>query len=93
MLPTYPYATCRLNIVSTSANTVFGCVADMLANMSATCQADTHVSVDSTIFLTFKNLTFPAKENTPPLPSFPSIKRQNTQNTLIKLRGCVNWGY
>jgi hypothetical protein len=61
MLPTYPYATCRLNIVSTSADTVFGRVADMSAYMSVTCQANTHVSVDSTIFLTFKNLTFPAK--------------------------------
>jgi hypothetical protein len=31
------------------------------ADMSVTCRADTHVSVDSTIFSTFKNLTFPAK--------------------------------
>ncbi len=63
MLPTYPYATCRLDIVSTSADTVFGRVADMSANMSATCWADTHVSVDSTIFSTFENPnpTFPAK--------------------------------
>ncbi len=60
MLLTYPYATCQLDIVSTSADTVFGCVADMSADMSATCWADTHVSVDSTIFSTFKNLTFPA---------------------------------
>jgi hypothetical protein len=62
MFPTYPYATCRLNIVSTSADTVFGHVANMLADMSATCRANTHVSVDSTIFLTFENPTFPAKE-------------------------------
>ncbi len=61
MLPTYPYVKCRLDIVSTSTNTIFGRVADMLANMSATCRADTHMSVDSTIFLTFKNPTFPAK--------------------------------
>ncbi len=61
MLPTYPYGTCWLNIVSTSAETIFGRVADMSADMLATCQADTHVSVDSTIFLTFKNPTFPAK--------------------------------
>ncbi len=65
MLPTYPYATCRLNIVSTLADTIFGHVAnmsaDMSANMSATCQANTHMSVDSTIFSTFKNPTFPAK--------------------------------
>ncbi len=61
MLPTYPYATCRLDIVSTLADTVFGRVADMSADMSATCRADTHVSVDSTIFLTFENPTFPAK--------------------------------
>ncbi len=61
MLPTYPYATCWLNIVSTLANTVFGRVADMSANMAATCRANTHVSVNSTIFSTFKNLTFPAK--------------------------------
>ncbi len=61
MLPAYPYATCRLDIVSTSADTVFGCVANMSADMSATCRADTHVSVDSTIFLTFKNPTFSAK--------------------------------
>ncbi len=61
MLPTYPYATCRLNIVSTSADTVFGRVADMSADMLATCRADTHVSVDSTIFSTFENPTFPAK--------------------------------
>ncbi len=61
MLPTYPYATCRLDIVSTSGDTVFGCVADMSANMLATCRANTHVSNDSTIFSTFKNLTFPAK--------------------------------
>ncbi len=38
MLPTYPYAIYWLNIVSTLSDTVFGCV------------ADTHVSVDSTIF-------------------------------------------
>ncbi len=57
MLPTYQYVTCWLNIVSTSADTVFGHVADM----SVTCQANTHVSVDSTIFSTFKNPTFPAK--------------------------------
>jgi hypothetical protein len=57
MLPTYPYVTCRLNIVSTSVDTVFGRVTDM----SATCRADTHVSVNSTIFSTFKNPTFPAK--------------------------------
>jgi hypothetical protein len=61
MLPTYPSATCRLNIVSTSANTVFGHVANMSADMLATCRADTHVSVDSTIYLTFKNPTFAAK--------------------------------
>ncbi len=61
MLPTYPYATCRLEIVSTSADTIFGCVTDMSAKMLATCWADTHVSVDSTIFLTFENWTFPAK--------------------------------
>ncbi len=53
MLPTYPYETCQLDIVSTSANTVFGRVADMSANMLATCRADTHVSVNSTIFSTF----------------------------------------
>jgi hypothetical protein len=62
MLPTYPYATCRLDIVSTLADTVFGHVADMLANMLVTCRADTHMSVDSTIFSTFKHLTFPAKQ-------------------------------
>jgi hypothetical protein len=61
MLPTYPYATCRLDIFSTSADTVFDRVADMLVDMSATCRADTHVSVDFTIFWTFKNPTFPAK--------------------------------
>jgi hypothetical protein len=61
MLPAYPYATCRLNIVSTLADTVFGHVADMSADMSATCRADTHVSVNSTIFSTFKNPTIPAK--------------------------------
>jgi hypothetical protein len=107
MLPTYPYATCRLDIVSTLADTIFGRVANMAADMSATCfsmcllycrhvanisvrditarhcqylgrhhfwscrqhvgrhvgdmSADTHVSVDSTIFLTFENPTFPAK--------------------------------
>ena len=61
MLPTYPYATCWLDIVSTLADTVFGRVADMSADMSATCWADTHVSGDLTIFLTFKNPTFPAK--------------------------------
>ena len=61
MLPTYPYVTCRLDIVSTFADTVFGHVANMLADMSATCWANTHVSVDSTIFLTFENPTFPAK--------------------------------
>jgi hypothetical protein len=57
MLPTYPYATCRLDIVNTSADTVF----DRVADTSATCWADTHVSVDSTIFSTFENPTFPAK--------------------------------
>jgi hypothetical protein len=57
MMPTYPYATSRLDIVSTLADTIFGCVADMLA----TCRASTHMSVDSTIFSTFKNWTFPAK--------------------------------
>jgi hypothetical protein len=62
MLPTCPYATCWLDIVSTLAATVFGHVADMSADMSATCRADTHVSVDSTIFSTFKNPTFPAKK-------------------------------
>ncbi len=61
MLPIYPYATCWLDIVSTLADTIFGRVADMSADMSATCWADTHLSVDSTIFLTFKYLTFPAK--------------------------------
>ncbi len=61
MLPTYPYATCRLDFVSTSADAVFGRVTNMSANMSATCWADTHVSVNSTIFLTFENPTFPAK--------------------------------
>ncbi len=61
MLPTYPYATCRLDIVSTSADTIFGHFADMLTNMSATCRANTHVSVDSTIFSKFENPTFPAK--------------------------------
>ncbi len=50
MLPTYPYATCRLDIVSTLANTVFGRVANMSADMSVTCRADIHVSVNSTIF-------------------------------------------
>jgi hypothetical protein len=50
MLPTYPYATCWLNIVSSLADTVFGRVANMLTNMSATCQADKQVSVDLTIF-------------------------------------------
>ena len=64
MLPTYPYATCWLDIVSTLADNVFGCVADMSANMSVTCRANTHVSVNSTIFLTFKNPTFPAKVST-----------------------------
>ncbi len=63
MLPTYPYATCRLDIVSTLADTVFGRVTDMSANMLATCRADTHVSVNSTIFLTFENPTFPAKHS------------------------------
>ncbi len=43
MLPTYPYATCRLNIVSTSTDTNFGRVTDMSAKISATCWADTHV--------------------------------------------------
>ncbi len=61
MLPTYPYVTCRLDIVSTSADTIFGRVADMLADKSGTCRADTHVSVNSTIFSTFENPTFPAK--------------------------------
>jgi hypothetical protein len=61
MLPTYPYVTCRRDIVSTSVDTVFGRVANMLADMLATCRANTHVSVNLTIFLTFKNLTFPAK--------------------------------
>jgi hypothetical protein len=61
MLSTYLYAICQLDIVSTLADTVFGCVAEMSANMSATCWADTHVSVNSTIFSTFKNPTFPAK--------------------------------
>jgi hypothetical protein len=61
MLPTYPYATCWLDIVSTLADTVFGRFANMSADMSATCRADTHVSVNSTIFLTFENPTFPAK--------------------------------
>ncbi len=61
MLPTYLYATCRLDIVSTSADTAFGRVANMSADMSAICRADTHVSVDSTIFSTFENPTFPAK--------------------------------
>ncbi len=64
MLPTYPYATCRLDIVSISADTAFGRVANMSADMSATCRANTHVSVNSTIFLTFKNPTFPAKVST-----------------------------
>jgi hypothetical protein len=50
ILPTYPYATCRLDIISTLADTVFGRVANMSADMLATCQADTHMSVDSTIF-------------------------------------------
>ncbi len=58
MLLIYPYATCWLDIVSTLTDTVFGHV----VNMSATCRADTHVSVNSTIFLTFENPTFPAKE-------------------------------
>jgi hypothetical protein len=53
--------TCRCNIVSTSAGTVFGHVADMSADMSATCRANTHVSVNSTIFSAFENPTFPAK--------------------------------
>jgi hypothetical protein len=66
MLPTYPYVTCQLDIVSTLADTIFGCVADMLADMLATCRANTHVSVDSTIFLTFKNPTFPAKSTRKP---------------------------
>jgi hypothetical protein len=57
MLLTYPYATCRLDIVSTSADTNFGCVADMSADMLTTCQADTHVSV----FATFENPTSSAK--------------------------------
>jgi hypothetical protein len=61
MLLTYPNTTCWLNIVSTLADTVFGHVADMSADMLATCRADTHASVDSTIFSTFKNPTFPAK--------------------------------
>jgi hypothetical protein len=61
MLPTNPYATCWLDIVSTLADTVFGCVADMSADMSATCRANTHMSVNSIIFSTFKNPTFPAK--------------------------------
>ncbi len=61
MLPTYPYATCRRNIVSNTAGTIFGRVADMLADMLATCRANTHMSVDLTIFSTFKNPTFPAK--------------------------------
>jgi hypothetical protein len=65
MLPTYPNVTCWIDIVSTLADTVFGHVANMLANMSATCRADTHVSVDSTIFLTFENPTFPAKHEEP----------------------------
>jgi hypothetical protein len=64
MLPTYPYMTCRLDIVSTSADTVFGHVADMSSDMLPTCRADTHVSVNSTIFWTFKNPTFPAKSCT-----------------------------
>ncbi len=57
ILPSYPYVTCRLNIVSTLADTIFGRVTNMLV----TCRADTHVSVDSTIFSTFENPTFPAK--------------------------------
>jgi hypothetical protein len=65
MLPTYPYMTCQLDIVSTLADTIFGCVANMSANMLATCRADTHVSVDSTIFSTFENPTFPAKTIVP----------------------------
>jgi hypothetical protein len=31
------------------------------------------------------------EENTSPWPSFPSAK--NTQDTLNKLRGHINWGY
>jgi hypothetical protein len=61
MLPTYLYATCRRNIVSTLADTVFGHVADMSADMLATCRANTHVSVNSTIFLIFENPTLPVK--------------------------------
>jgi hypothetical protein len=61
MLPTYPYETCQHDIVSASADTVFGHAANMSADMSATCRADTHVSVNSTIFSTFENPTFPAK--------------------------------
>ncbi len=60
MLPTYPYATCRLDIVSTSADTIFGRVADMSANMSRTCRADTHMSVNSTIFLTIRKSNIPS---------------------------------
>jgi hypothetical protein len=50
MLPTFPYATCWFDIVSTLADTVFGRVADMSADMLVTCWTNTHVSVDSTIF-------------------------------------------
>jgi hypothetical protein len=47
----------------------------MSADMSATCRANTQVSVNSTIFLTFKNLTFPAKH----------IKAQVTESMLACL--------
>jgi hypothetical protein len=60
MLPTYPYAICRLKIVSTSANTVFGRVANMSPDMLATCRADTHVSVNSTIFLDIRKSDIPS---------------------------------
>jgi hypothetical protein len=63
MLPTYPYATCQLDIVSTLADTVFGHVGRHVGRYVGNMSANTHVSVNSTIFLTFENPTFPAKSS------------------------------
>ncbi len=92
MLPTYPYVTFWLNIVSTSADTIFGHVANMSADMSMTCRANTHVSVNSTIFSTFENPTFPAKPKDVPRMAYKACLRvlwQQCSNVLLEQRQTV----
>jgi hypothetical protein len=65
MTPTCQKVTCQPDISGTPADSFFCHVADMSANMSATCQPNKHMSVVLTPILTHRHPKIPAKPECP----------------------------